>query len=112
MLPLWGWGLLWTILVLAGGVVLAWRVRWLWHRLMSFLDQMEVASATLSDLEARAQEARGAAARVAVLDDPWRLGDEYADVRDTARRARRDRREERLPPWARPRRGTVRSPRT
>lgn len=112
MFPLWGWVLLWTVLVLAAGLVLAWRVRWLWRRLMAFLDELEAAGATLSDREVRAVEVRRAADRVAVLDDPWRLGEEYAAARDAARAARLARREEMLPPWARPRLGAVRSGRT
>ncbi len=104
VLPWWGWTLVWGALVVGGAAVIGWRLRWLWHRSTAFLAALDAASDTLAAVETRADEARRAADGVAVLEDPWRLRAEYAAARDGRRAARRARREEQLPTWARPRR--------
>ncbi len=104
MLPWWGWALLWAALLLGGAGVLAWRLRWLWGRSRAFLAALEEAEATLSAVEARAAEVAQAderADRIAPIEDPRELRRAYAAVRATHREARRRRRGERLPGWAR-----------
>ena len=112
MLPWWGWVVLWATLALGATAVIAWRLRRLWHRFTALLDEVEAAERALTTLEQRAGEARSAADRPAVGESPWRMADEYATLKDAARRAGASRRAERLPAWARPRNGSDRGNRT
>ncbi len=101
MLPWWGWVLLWAGLVLAGAGVVGWRIHWLWGRFTGFLDELDAAGTTLSAVERHPGAAHGPAEPVAVLDSPRRRAQEYAAVRRSARTLRRERRQARLPGWAR-----------
>lgn len=105
MLPWWGWLLLWVCLVLASAALLAW-VGWrAWRSAKALSTELGRAERLLAALETeRDRLAPGAGAedvRLAVFENPASLAAEYVEERQARREAKRRRRAERLPGWAR-----------
>lgn len=114
MLPLWGWVLLWLVLVAVSTAVLAWRVRWLWGRFHALLAELERAGAVLDLLEDRTGALAGAPAsgpgadtgtpgsrpapapHTSVLGDRGQLRADRLALRERTRTARRARRAARV----------------
>ena len=102
MLPWWGWVLLWTVLVLGGGLWLFVLSRRVWRSSKALVLEVERAGALLSELEARVDDLREVEPpRTAVTHDPSSLRAQYRQQRADRAAMRRTRRAERLPPWAR-----------
>jgi|APEBP8051073058_1049385.scaffolds.fasta_scaffold00062_118 hypothetical protein len=102
MLPWWGWVLVWTVLLGASAALIgqrAWRV---WGSVKGVSREAARASALVAELEARADELRTVEpAPPAVTQSPLRMREEYRAGKAATRAARRARRAEHLPPWAR-----------
>lgn len=102
MLPWWGWLLLWTALVVGGGVLVGLRLRTLWRSLRALTAEVGRAADALGALEAQSGRLRDTDEQVtAVTQDPHRLWAEYRSRRAEQAAARALRRSERFPPWAR-----------
>ncbi len=102
MLPWWGWVLVWLLLLVGGAAwvwVLSTRV---WGKTKVLAAEVQRAGALVAELEARAAELRELDDPFpAVLRDPREVRAEGRALRREHRDARRQRRAERLPPWAR-----------
>ena len=102
MLPWWGWVLLWVVLLVASGLWLFVLSRRVWGKAKVLTGELSRASGLLDELESRVDELREAEpAPTAVTQDPLRLREEYRAQRAEQAAARRSRRADRLPPWAR-----------
>jgi cell division protein FtsB len=102
VLPWWGWVLVWIGVLLGSAAFLGWRVRQLWGRTTALTREVQRASRLVAELEARADELRDVdPALVAVTQPTHRMRAEYREHRATTKAARRARRTDRLPPWAR-----------
>lgn len=102
MLPWWGWVLLWAVLVVGSAAFLGWRAWLVWGRTKALGSEVQRASALVAELDTRADELRdldpGASA---VTQPPHLLRAQYREHRALTKAARRARRADRLPPWAR-----------
>ena len=102
MLPWWGWVLLWVVLLLASAAFLGWRAWLVWGRTKALGREVQRASALVAELESRADELRELDPDlIAVIQPTHRMRAQYREQRATAKAARRLRRADRLPPWAR-----------
>lgn len=102
MLPWWGWVLLWAVVLLGSAAFLGWRARQVWGRTTALAREVRRASELVAELESRADELRDIdPALVAVTQPPHRLRAQYREQRAAQKAARRARRTDRLPPWAR-----------
>lgn len=102
MLPWWGWVLLWVLLLAASGALLFVRSRRTWRSAKGLTTELSRASALLAELEHRADELRELEpAPTAVTQDPSSLRAQYREQRAEQAGARRTRRAERMPRWAR-----------
>jgi hypothetical protein len=104
MLPWWGWVALWAVLVVGGGLWVAARARATWHSARALSAEVSRAGAIVAELEMRADSLGDAAAEpppTAVTQDPSRVREEYRRLRAGSAAARRARRLDRRPPWAR-----------
>jgi hypothetical protein len=102
MLPWWGWMLVWTGLLVGSAALLAHRSRRVWQSAKVLAREVEQAGALVAELEARADELRDLdSPPTAVTQDPRRVRAQYREQRASAKAARRERRAEHLPPWAR-----------
>jgi hypothetical protein len=102
VLPWWGWVLLWAVLLLGAGLVLG-RLAWrLWGSTRALGREVQRAAALVAELEARADEMRDLRPPPTTVTQPLhRVRVQYREQRATAAAARRERRAERMPPWAR-----------
>ena len=105
MLPWWGWLVLWVCLLLASAALLGW-VGWrTWKSLKALTRELGTAERLLAALEAqrdRLTPQDTSPPRLAVFDNPMTLAGDYLTDREERVQARRRRRSERLPGWARP----------
>lgn len=102
MLPWWGWALLWVVLLVGSGAFLGRRAWLVWGRTKGLGREVQRASDLVAELESRADELRDVdPPPTAVTQPPHRLRAQYREQRATAKAARRARRTEWLPPWAR-----------
>ena len=102
MLPWWGWVLLWAGLVLGGALWVGARARRTWRSAVALGREVARAGALVQALEARVDELEDIdPPRTAVTQPPHRLREEYREQRARQVAARRVRRAERTPPWAR-----------
>ena len=102
MLPWWGWVLLWVVLLAGSVALLARRARQVWGSTKALGREVQRASALVAELETRADELREAETTVVAATQPiHRMRAEYQQQRASAKAARRVRRADRLPPWAR-----------
>jgi hypothetical protein len=102
VLPWWGWVLLWTVLLGASAVWLFVLSRRVWRKTKVLTGELSRATALVSELEARVDELRDVdPPPTAVTQDPSRLRAQYRTQRAEQRAARRIRRAERMPRWAR-----------
>ena len=102
MLPWWGWLLLWLVLVVGGAVLVGLRARATWRSLRALTGELGRAGRLLEALEAAAATHRELDPPApAVTQDPHRLREEHRTQREADRAARRTRRAQQLPPWAR-----------
>ncbi len=102
MFPWWGWVLVWTGLLVGSAALLGvrgWRV---WGSVKNLGREVDRTSALVAELEARADELRDLdPPRPAVTRPPRLVRAEYREGKAVTRAARRARRAEHLPPWAR-----------
>ncbi len=102
MFPWWGWVLVWTVLLVGSAVLLGLRGLRVWGSVKGVSREAARASALVAELEARADELRTVEpAPPAVTQSPLRMREEYRAGKAATRAARRARRAEHLPPWAR-----------
>lgn len=102
MLPWWGWVLVWTVLLVGSAALLGLRGWRVWGSATRLGREIDRASALVAELEARADELRDLAPPPTSVTRPPRLvREEYREGKAATRAARRARRDERLPPWAR-----------
>jgi hypothetical protein len=102
VLPWWGWVLLWAALLVGSAAHLWWRARRVWGRTTVLAREVQRASELVGELESRADELRDLEpALVAVTQPPHRMRAQYGAQRAATKAARRARRTDRLPPWAR-----------
>ena len=102
MLPWWGWVLLWVGLLIGSAVFLGRRARLVWGRTTALMSEVQRAGRIVAELERRADELRDIdPALVAVTQPTHRMRAQYRDQRASTKAARRARRTDRLPPWAR-----------
>ena len=102
MLPWWGWVLLWLGVLVGSAAFLGWRARQVWGRTTVLAHEVQRASRLVAELEARADELREVEpAVVAVVQPIHRMRADYREQRASTKAARRKRRADRLPPWAR-----------
>ena len=102
VLPWWGWLLLWAVLVVGGGAWVAVLGRRTWRSARALGEEVARAGALVAELEARLDEARDLPMeRPAVLQDPRMVREEHRRQRAESKAARRARRMDRRPPWAR-----------
>ena len=102
MLPWWGWVLLWTVLLVAGGLWLFVLARRVWGKTKVLSGELARSGALVAELETRVDELREAdPSPTAVTQDPSRLREEYRRQRAEQAAVRRSRRAERMPRWAR-----------
>ena len=102
MLPWWGWVLLWVVLLLGSAAFLGWRAWLVWGRTKDLGREVQRASELVAELESRADELRDIdPALIAVVQPAHRMRAQYRDQRAFTKAARRARRTDRLPPWAR-----------
>ena len=102
MLPWWGWVLLWAALLLGAGVALG-RLAWgLWGSTRALGREVQRTAALVAELEARADELRDLPPPPTAVTQPLhRVRVQYREQRAESVAARRARRAERMPPWAR-----------
>ncbi|HYN68275.1 MAG TPA: hypothetical protein VES93_15425 [Ornithinibacter sp.] len=94
--------LLWTVLLAGSAAFLAWRARRVWGSATTLGREVQRASELVAELEQRADELRVIdPSPTAVTQPPRRLRAEYREQRGASKAARRARRSDRLPPWAR-----------
>ncbi len=102
MLPWWGWVVLWAGLLVLAGVVLGRRAWGLWGSTRALGREVQRATALVAELEARADLLRDVETPLPAVTQPiHRMRAQYREQRATALAARRTRRAERMPPWAR-----------
>jgi hypothetical protein len=102
VLPWWGWVLLWGVLVVGGGLWVAWRARATWRSARALTAEVARAGQLVTQLEAATDSLREDLGEVtAVTQDPHRVREEYRVQRAESAAARRARRADRRPPWAR-----------
>ena len=102
VLPWWGWVLVWAGLLLGSAVFLGWRARLLWGRTTVLAREVQRASELVAELERRADELRDLEQPGTAVTQPvHRMRAEYRGQRASTKAARRARRTDRLPPWAR-----------
>lgn len=102
MMPWWGWVIVWTVLILASVALLAHRGWRVWGSAKVLAREVERAGVLVAELESRADELRDLEPPpTAVTQDPRRVRAQYQEQRATTKAARRIRRAEHLPPWAR-----------
>ena len=102
MLPWWGWVLLWVVLLLGSAALLGWRAWLVWGKTKVLGREVQRASELVAALESRADELRDLEQpRTAVTQPVHRMRAEYRGQRASTKAARRARRTDRLPPWAR-----------
>ena len=102
MLPWWGWVLLWAVLLVGASAHLGWRARLVWGRATVLAREVQRASELVAELESRADELGDLEpALVAVTQPTHRMRAHYRTQRASTKAARRARRTDRLPPWAR-----------
>ena len=102
MLPWWGWVLLWAALLLGSAAYLGWRARLVWRRTTALAREVQRSSELVAELESRADQLRDLdPALVAVTQPTHRMRAQYREQRASTKAARRARRTDRLPPWAR-----------
>ncbi len=102
MLPWWGWVLLWLVLLLGSAAYLFLRARAVWRATTVLGREVARASELVAELERRADELRDLEpAPVAVTQPVHRMRAQYREQRAATKAARRARRTDRLPPWAR-----------
>jgi len=102
MLPWWGWLLFWVVLLLASAAFLAWRAWLVWGKTRTLGREVARASAIVAELESRADELREVdPALIGLVQPIHRLRAQYREQRASTKAARRARRTDRLPPWAR-----------
>ena len=118
VLPWWGWVLVWAGLLLGSAVFLGWlagagrrlgaadgrgcRARRLGGRPPVLAREVQRASELVAELERRADELRDLEQPGTAVTQPvHRMRAEYRGQRASTKAARRARRTDRLPPWAR-----------
>ncbi len=102
MLPWWGWVLIWAVVLLGSAAFLGWRARLVWGRTRALAREVQRASRLVAELESRADQLRDVdQALVAVTQPVHRMRAQYREQRASSKAARRARRTDRLPPWAR-----------
>lgn len=102
MLPWWGWVLFWALVLLGSAAYLGWRVRLVWGRTRELAREVQRASRLVAELERRADELREVEpALVGATQPVHRMRAQYREQRASTKAARRARRHDRLPPWAR-----------
>ena len=81
---------------------LGWRARLVWGKTRVLGREVQRASALVAELESRADELRDVDPDlIAVIQPTHRMRAQYREQRASAKAARRLRRADRLPPWAR-----------
>jgi hypothetical protein len=105
MLPWWGWVLLWAVIVLGGALLLWLLVRRTWRSFRALTVELGRAGALVGAVESEAATPNltpPTPPRLDVFTSPAQAARERHEVRATLRRERQERREARLPGWARP----------
>lgn len=105
MLPWWGWAILWAVLVL-GGALLIWVLfRRTWRAVRALNAELGRANALAVAIEREAATPNAEAPpapRLAVFMAPSQVARERDAVRASLRKEKQERRQTRLPGWARP----------
>ena len=104
MLPWWGWVVLWVLLLVGSAVWLGALSRRVWVSATALATEAERAGALVAELEDRTERHRRPEPEHRPPDavrDPREVRAERRALRARHREARRARRGERLPPWAR-----------
>ncbi|MBR7742302.1 hypothetical protein KC207_03215 [Phycicoccus sp. BSK3Z-2] len=102
MLPWWGWLLLWSVLVLGGGVVVFLRLRSLWRSVRALSAEVSRAGRVVAELEAALERSPAVhPPDTAVAQAPRTLLRQYRSERARQRADRSARRAARMPAWAR-----------
>ena len=102
MLPWWGWVLLWVGLFLGAGLWIGVLARRTWSSATALGRELARAGAMVEAVGARVDEIVDLdPPPTAVTQPPRRLREEYREQRARQVAARRVRRAERTPPWAR-----------
>ena len=104
MLPWWGWVLLWTVLVLGGALLVAWRARGAWRSAKGLGTEVSRATELLDQVQAaleRDAAPEPEATSTAATQDPHRMWEHHRRRLAEQRAARRVRRAARMPGWAR-----------
>jgi hypothetical protein len=102
MLPWWGWVLLWTLLVVGGGVWVGIRARSTWRSATALTAEVDRAGRLLAEAVADTSGPQeDIVPTPALAQDPREVREQYRRHRAEAAERRRVRRAARTPPWAR-----------
>ena len=102
MLPWWGWLLLWTVLVVGGGVWVGVRARSTWRSARALTAEVDRAGRMLAEAVGEGTEpALDDLPTPALAMDPRDVREQYRRHRARAAERTRVRRAARMPPWAR-----------
>ena len=102
MLPWWGWVVLWALLLAGSAAWLGALSRRVWASTKALSVEVERAGAVVAALEERADVLREPEdGPPAAVRDPREVRAEWRAQRRVQAAVRRERRAERLPPWAR-----------
>lgn len=105
MLSWWGWLVLWLVLVLVSAALLAWSWRRTWRSAKALTRELGEAERLLAALEVQRDrpdpQDDSQPTRLAAFDNPLDLAATYLVGREERKEAKRRRRADRLPGWAR-----------